>query len=83
MYIHLICNNNVFCNPIRPLSYSNVDVFLLCFSLVNPTSLNNVTEKWCPELKKYARKVPIILVGLKKDLRDGKKGAETVKVSPL
>lgn len=55
---------------LRPLSYPNTDVFLLCFSLVNPTSLKNVFEKWSPELRHYAKKVPVILVGLKKDLRD-------------
>ena len=56
----------------RPLSYTGSDIFLLCFSLVNPNSLNNIVHKWSPELQKYARRVPVILVGTKADLRDQK-----------
>ncbi len=62
------------------MSYNNVDVFLVCFSLVNSTSLNNVAQKWVPELKNYARRVPIILVGLKKDLRDNPKTVGAIRV---
>ncbi len=58
----------------RPLSYSNVDLFLVCFSLDSPSSLRNVSTKWLPDLKRHARKVPTILVGLKQDLRDGGPG---------
>ncbi|CAG7819613.1 unnamed protein product [Allacma fusca] len=34
---------------LRPLSYPKTDVFLICFSIVDPTSLANVAYKWCPE----------------------------------
>ena len=57
---------------LRPLSYPGTDVFLVCFSLVNKTSLHNVESQWVPELRgndKWKR-APIILVGTKKDLRD-------------
>ena len=30
---------------LRPLSYPQTDVFLVCFSLVNPTSFENVRSK--------------------------------------
>ncbi len=30
---------------LRPLSYPQTDVFLLCFSTVNPASFENVREK--------------------------------------
>ena len=30
---------------LRPLSYPQTDIFLLCFSVVNPTSFYNVKEK--------------------------------------
>lgn len=30
---------------LRPLSYPQTDIFLLCFSVVNPTSFSNVKEK--------------------------------------
>jgi small GTP-binding protein len=54
---------------LRVLSYTNTDVFLLCFSVVEPTSLANVQSKWLPELKKYVQNPHILLVGTKKDLR--------------
>jgi GTPase SAR1 family protein len=40
-------------DQLRPLSYSNTDVFLVTFSLVSRTSLENVREKWVPELRHY------------------------------
>ena len=55
---------------LRPLSYPQTDVFLVCFSVVNPTSLENVEHKWYKELQHHAPGVPIILVGTKIDLRN-------------
>ena len=54
---------------IRVLSYTNTDVFLVCFSVVEPTSLTNVQTKWLTELKQYVKDPQFILVGTKKDLR--------------
>ena len=53
----------------RPLCYPGTDVILLCFSVVRPTSLLNVRDKWLPEIRKYMSKVPIVLVGTQTDLR--------------
>jgi len=55
---------------LRPLSYPMTDVFLVCFSVVSPTSYENVSAKWIPELRHHAPNAPIILVGTKTDLRD-------------
>ena len=55
---------------LRPLSYANANVFLLCFSIVNPVSLQNITAKWYKEVIHYCPDVPLILVGTKLDLRD-------------
>ncbi|KAM7540397.1 hypothetical protein Aperf_G00000026388 [Anoplocephala perfoliata] len=55
---------------LRPLSYPQTDVFLLCFSVVNPTSFNNIREKWCNEVNHHAPSVPYLLVGTQIDLRD-------------
>ncbi|XP_062324124.1 rho-related GTP-binding protein RhoV [Osmerus eperlanus] len=52
----------------RSLSYSQTDVFILCFSVVNPTSFHNVTKKWIPEIRACNRSSPIILVGTQSDL---------------
>ena len=55
---------------LRPLSYPNTDVFLLCFSVDEPTSLKSIKEQWYPELNHHCPGVPILLVGTKEDLRD-------------
>lgn len=55
---------------IRVLSYANTDVFLMCFSVVDKTTLDNIKEKWIPEVRDNTKKQPVfILVGLKTDLR--------------
>ena len=55
---------------LRPLSYFDTDVFLICFSIDSPKSLAKVLEKWTPEVTYFCPDVPIILVGNKKDLRN-------------
>ncbi|RPB26508.1 activated Rac1 bound To Its effector phospholipase C beta 2 [Terfezia boudieri ATCC MYA-4762] len=55
---------------VRPLSYPNTDVFLVCFSIVNPMSFENVLIKWYPEISQDVPGAPIILVGTKLDLKD-------------
>ncbi|XP_015249205.1 PREDICTED: rho-related GTP-binding protein RhoQ isoform X2 [Cyprinodon variegatus] len=58
---------------LRPLSYPMTDVFLICFSVVNPASFQNVREEWVPELQEYAPSVPYLLIGTQIDLRDDPK----------
>jgi len=53
----------------RSLCYEHADVFLLCYSVVNPTSFHNVTSKWIPELRAHRPSLPIILVGTQADRR--------------
>mmetsp|Transcript_3085 Transcript_3085/g.4699 ORF Transcript_3085/g.4699 Transcript_3085/m.4699 type:complete len:194 (+) Transcript_3085:114-695(+) len=55
---------------LRPLSYPQTDVFLICFSIISPSSFENVKSKWRPEIAHHATNVPFILVGTKLDLRD-------------
>lgn len=55
---------------LRPLSYPDTDVILMCFSIDSPDSLENIPEKWTPEVRHFCPMVPIILVGNKKDLRN-------------
>lgn len=56
-------------DSIRPLSYPDTDVILLCYSIDLRESFDNILSKWHTELKWYCPKVPVVLVGLKKDLR--------------
>ena len=71
---------------LRPLSYPDTDIFLICFSLVNPNSFANVADKWYPEISHHAPGVPKILVGTKLDLRDNTAEVERLrsrKQSPI
>jgi len=54
---------------LRPLSYPQTDVFLVCFSIISPASFENVRSKWYPEIQHHCPGTPIILVGTKSDLR--------------
>ncbi|XP_051941974.1 rho-related GTP-binding protein RhoV-like isoform X2 [Hippocampus zosterae] len=53
---------------LRSLCYAHVDVFMLCFSLINPVSLDNITSKWIPQIRAQNPSSPIILVGTQSDL---------------
>jgi small GTP-binding protein len=68
---------------LRPLSYPQTDVFLICFSLVNPASFENVRAKWYPEVRHHCPSTPIILVGTKLDLRDDKNTIEKLREKKL
>ena len=55
---------------LRPLSYPQTDVFLVCYSVVSPSSFENVKEKWVPEITHHCQRTPFLLVGTQIDLRD-------------
>eukprot|EP01087_Luapelamoeba_hula_P022770 TRINITY_DN8241_c0_g1_i1.p1 TRINITY_DN8241_c0_g1~~TRINITY_DN8241_c0_g1_i1.p1 ORF type:complete len:756 (+),score=147.38 TRINITY_DN8241_c0_g1_i1:39-2306(+) len=55
---------------LRPLSYPQTDVFLLCFSISSPTSFENLRDKWYPEINHHCQGTPFLIVGNKVDLRD-------------
>ena len=61
---------------LRPLSYPQTDVFVLCFLTSSLTSFNNVKTLWYPELQTHAPGVPIILFGVKYPEVDSKIEAE-------
>lgn len=80
---------------LRPLSYPQTDVFLVCFSLVSPPSFENVKTKvrllnslsnqtdqavqWYPEVSHHAPNIPLILVGTKLDLREDRDTIEKLR----
>jgi len=64
-------------NQLRPLSYPGTDVFIICFSLVDMETFNNVKTKWHPEITTHNPKTPLVLVGTKLDLRDTSKSPVT------
>nr|XP_006012168.1 PREDICTED: ras-related C3 botulinum toxin substrate 1-like [Latimeria chalumnae] len=68
---------------LRPLSYPQTDIFLICFALDSPASYENVRAKWFKEVEHYCPGTPIILVGTKLDLRDDKDIIERLREKRL
>ena len=55
---------------LRPLSYPDTDVILMCFSVDSHDSLENISAKWVPEVQHFCPNVPFLLISTKKDLRN-------------
>ncbi|CDS13683.1 hypothetical protein LRAMOSA05857 [Lichtheimia ramosa] len=55
---------------LRPLSYPETDVVLICFAIDQRTSFTNVQDRWLPEVTHFCEGVPKLLIGTKIDLRD-------------
>lgn len=66
---------------LRPLSYPDSNVVLICFSIDLPDSLENVMEKWISEVLHFCQGVPIILVGCKVDLRNDSQVIENLRAN--
>ncbi|KAH9385147.1 Ras-like protein gene family, member A [Nematocida major] len=57
-------------DALRPLSYSNANLILICYSIEKKDRLGNIEEKWLSEIQNLCKDVPYFLVGLKADVRD-------------
>jgi small GTP-binding protein len=64
---------------LRPLAYHQADLFLLCFSVVQPESYESARAKWAREVRFHAPKSDgsnddagreLVVVGLMADLRE-------------
>ncbi|XP_020786254.1 rho-related GTP-binding protein RhoH [Boleophthalmus pectinirostris] len=55
---------------IRPRSYNQADVVLICYSVANPNSLASVQHKWISEIREFLPKVPVLVVATQTDLRE-------------
>ena len=69
MYVESLLGQEDY-DRLRPLSYPQTDVFLVCFSVTSPASFENVKEKWFPEVHHHCPGVPCLIVGTQIDLRD-------------
>eukprot|EP01124_Arcella_intermedia_P018996 TRINITY_DN26115_c0_g1_i1.p1 TRINITY_DN26115_c0_g1~~TRINITY_DN26115_c0_g1_i1.p1 ORF type:complete len:205 (+),score=21.42 TRINITY_DN26115_c0_g1_i1:47-661(+) len=67
---------------LRPLSYPQTDVFLICFSVISQTSFSNVKTKWWPEVTHHCP-TDNVLVGTKLDLREDPEKLESLKEKGL
>ncbi|KAF2754592.1 ras-domain-containing protein [Pseudovirgaria hyperparasitica] len=68
---------------LRPLSYPETDLLFVCFAIDCPNSLENVMDKWYPEVLHFCPTTPIILVGLKSDLRFKKNCIDLLRTQGL
>jgi Ras-related C3 botulinum toxin substrate 1 len=72
---------------LRPsMSYPDTDCFLVCFSILEPKSFENITAKWIPEIQHHSPTTPFLLVGLKSDLRNDEaeiRQLKAVRSSPV
>ncbi|ERS94941.1 RHO4 protein [Sporothrix schenckii 1099-18] len=68
---------------LRPLSYPETDLIFVCFAIDCPNSLENVMDKWYPEVLHFCPYTPLILVGLKSDLRFKKTCIDMLKTQGL
>ncbi|KAJ3129290.1 GTP-binding protein Rho1 [Nowakowskiella sp. JEL0407] len=63
---------------LRPLSYPDSDVVILCFSVDSRLSFWHIEDKWIPEINHFLLDIPIILVACKTDLRNDTKTLESL-----
>ena len=72
-------------DSLRPLSYPGTDIFLVCFSLIDPDSLTHVRTKWIPEIRAHMEgaKPAILLLGTKLDQRTKPQVVESLKAQGL
>ncbi|KAF4510832.1 hypothetical protein G6O67_002691 [Ophiocordyceps sinensis] len=68
---------------LRPLSYPETDLIFVCFAIDCPNSLDNVLDKWYPEVLHFCPYTPLVLIGLKSDLRYKKSCIDMLKTQGL
>jgi len=49
---------------LRPLSYSQTDVFVVCVNIENKRQFESAEKKWIPEITHHCPGVPYVLVGV-------------------
>lgn len=68
---------------LRPLTYPQMDIFLVCFSVISPTSYERVRTKWHPEVQHHNSTALRLVVGTKIDLRDDTAAQQELKEKNL
>uniref|UniRef100_A0A7N4NID7 Ras homolog family member F, filopodia associated n=1 Tax=Sarcophilus harrisii TaxID=9305 RepID=A0A7N4NID7_SARHA len=68
---------------LRPLSYQNTHLVLICYDVMNPTSYDNVLIKWYPEVTHFCHGTPMVLIGCKTDLRKDKEQLRKLRAADL
>lgn len=64
---------------VRSLSYPGTDVFLVCYSVISPSSYHNILTVWIPEIRQYVPDAMIVIVALKHDCYEDPKIMELLQ----
>ncbi|KAL5251398.1 hypothetical protein ACHWQZ_G016938 [Mnemiopsis leidyi] len=54
---------------ISSLTFPRTNVFVLCYSVISPRSLENVEKVWLKQIAKHRKKAVTVLLGLRTDQR--------------
>eukprot|EP00092_Neocalanus_flemingeri_P031390 GFUD01034094.1.p1 GENE.GFUD01034094.1~~GFUD01034094.1.p1 ORF type:complete len:431 (-),score=73.68 GFUD01034094.1:103-1395(-) len=65
-------------NTTRTLAYREADVFLLCYTISDPSTLFSAINHWVPDLRQQAPSTPIVMVGCQSDLRTDRTVIQTL-----
>ncbi|ELP86433.1 Rho GTPase, putative [Entamoeba invadens IP1] len=57
-------------DKLRPMSYPNTNILIICFSIDSRSSFGNVSQRWLPEVKHFCPNAPFLLAATKTDLRE-------------
>ncbi|KAL1492029.1 hypothetical protein ABEB36_012533 [Hypothenemus hampei] len=60
-------------DKLRRMAYRFTDVFLLCYSIAERSSFENISLTWAPELQKFRSSAKIVLAATKIDLMSKRK----------
>ncbi|GAB5369897.1 hypothetical protein AAMO2058_001446300 [Amorphochlora amoebiformis] len=66
-------------NRLRTYCYQGADVIVLAFSVIAPPTFDGVEFRWVHEIRRFAPKAEIVLVGCKTDLRENKQMREMMR----
>lgn len=58
---------------LRQLCYSQINAAVICFSVSDRKSFDNVKDKWIDEVRRHCRNVPVVLMGTQTDKREDTK----------
>ena len=64
---------------IRQMSYNDVSMFFVCFSVVDSITCENVRVRWLPEIRQHCPNAMIMLIGTKLDLRESGESDPTAR----
>lgn len=63
-------------DALRPLSYTNANLIIICYAIDKKDRIGNIEEKWLNEIQNLCKNVPYFLIGLKADVRDNASPSE-------